>query len=604
MMTWEAWVTLVVVAGIVVALITNRVAADLAFFAGLVVLVTIGAIFGGEHLPSPAAAVSGFGNEGLITVAVLYVVVCGMVQTGAIALITRPLFGRPRSTLAAQTRIMLPVAGFSAVLNNTPVVAMFMPVVGDLCKKMQISPSKLFIPLSYAAILGGVCTLIGTSTNLVVFGLLQEATRDMPGGPTRMGIFDITWVGLPVAAVGIGFIMLTSRWLLPVRQPPLGIGEDPRQYSVEMVVEPGSGLVGQSIEQAGLRHLPGLYLAEIDRGDQVLMAVAPTERLQAHDHLVFVGVVESVVDLQKIRGLSPATNQVFKLTAPRADRCLIEAVVSDNCPLVGKSIREGRFRNTYHAAVIAVARSGQRIARKVGDIVLRPGDTLLLEAHPSFVDAHRNRRDFYLVSAIDGSAPPRHQRAGLALAILLAMVVATGFEWLSMLNAAMLAAGLMIVTGCCSLTDARRSIDWEVLIVIGAALGIGTAASTTGVAPAFAQGLLNVAGDHPWLALAAVYLVTLTLTEAMSNNAAAALMFPFAMATAHSLQVDFMPFVIAIMIAASCGFATPIGYQTNLMVYGPGGYRFGDYLRIGVPLDGLVAIVAIGLTPLMFPFHP
>ncbi len=603
-MTWEAWVTLAVVAGIVLALLTNRVAADLAFFAGLVTLVTIGALFGGHTLPSPAQAVIGFGNEGLITVAVLYVVVCGMVQTGAIALITRPLLGRPRSIPGAQARLMLPVAAFSAVLNNTPVVAMFLPVVGDVCKKMRLSPSKLFIPLSYAAILGGVCTLIGTSTNLVVYGLLKEATKNAPTGPAQMGIFDITWVGLPVAAIGIGFVMLASRWLLPACQPPLGIGDDPRQYSVEMNVLPGSALVGQSIEQAGLRHLPGLYLAEINRGEQVLMAVAPTERLQAGDHLVFVGIVESVVDLQKIRGLSPATSQVFKLDAPRVNRCLIEAVVSDSCPLVGKSVREGRFRNTYNAAVIAVARSGQRIARKVGDIVLRPGDTLLLEAHPSFVETHRNRRDFYLVSAVEGSTPPRHGRAWLALGILLAMVTAAGFEWLSMLNAAMLAAGLMMVTGCCSLVEARRSIDWEVLIVIGAALGIGAAANSTGVAPFFAEGLLHLAGNNPWLALTVVYLVTLTLTEAMSNNAAAALMFPFAMATAASLGVSYMPFVIAIMVAASCGFATPIGYQTNLMVYGPGGYRFGDYLRIGVPLDGLVAIVAIALTPVMFPFHP
>ncbi|MEX0775178.1 MAG: SLC13 family permease [Phycisphaeraceae bacterium] len=600
-MIWEAWITLGVVAGMIALLASNRVSTDLVFFAGLALLVALAEITGTTRLPSTAAAVAGFGNEGLITVAVLYVVVSGLVQTGGMSLIAQPLLGRPRTVTAATIRLMFPVAGVSAFLNNTPAVAMFLPVVSDLCRKLHISPSKLFIPLSYAAILGGVCTLIGTSTNLVVHGLLIEATRGSDA-PARLGMFDITWVGLPCALAGMAFVVLLGRWLLPQRKAPISLGDDPRQYTVEMIVDPASALVGQSIEQAGLRHLPGLYLMEIHRGQDVLSAVAPRERLAANDRLVFVGIVESVVDLQKVRGLTPATNQVFKLDSPRAERRLIEAVVSDACPLVGKSIRGGRFRNTYNAAVIAVARGGERIARKVGDIVLRAGDTLLLEAHPSFVDEQRNRRDFYLVSAIDDSAPPRHERAWIALLILAAMVVVAALSWLTMLNAAMLAAVLMIVTGCCSISEARRSIDWEVLIVIGAALGIGAAMSTTGVADVLAREIITIAGPRPWLALLAVYAVTLVLTELMSNNAAAALMFPITMATAASLTVNYMPFVIIIMIAASCGFATPIGYQTNLMVYGPGGYRFSDYLRIGVPLDLLIMAIAVTLTPVVFPF--
>jgi di/tricarboxylate transporter len=309
-----------------------------------------------------------------------------------------------------------------------------------------------------------------------------------------------------------------------------------------------------------------------------------------------------VVDLQRFRGLIPATDQVFKLKHPRAQRCLVEAVVSESAPLVGQTIRDGRFRTLYDAVVIAVARNGERLRGKIGDIVLRPGDTLLLEARPSFVEQQRNSRDFLLVSRIEDSTPPRHERAWVALAILGAMVTVVTFGWLSMLVAGMLAAGLMIMTGCCTAAVARRSVDWQVLLVIAAAFGLEQALWKSGAASIIAGTFLGAAGDNPHLALAVVYGVTLLLTELLTNNAAAALMFPIAVTTATGLGVHPMPFVIAVMVAASCGFATPIGYQTNLMVYGPGGYRFADYLRIGVPLDILIGLTAVLVIPLAWRF--
>ncbi len=326
--------------------------------------------------------------------------------------------------------------------------------------------------------------------------------------------------------------------------------------------------------------------------------------LRGGDRLVFVGIVDSVLDLQKLRGLRPATNQVFKLDAPRSERCMIEAVVSPNNPLVGQTIRDGRFRAVYNAAVIAVARQGERLRQKIGDIVLQPGDTLLLEAHPSFADQQRNSRDFFLVSRLEDSTPPGHEKAWLAIAILVAMVVVAGFEWLSMVHVGLLAAGAMLVTGCCNANTARRSIDWEVLITIAAALGIGETMRSTGLAHEIAVGATSAIGNHPMAALAAVYGVTMLLTELLSNNATAALMYPIAMATAKQLGLDYHPFLIAIMFAASCGFATPFGYQTNLMVYGPGGYRFSDFLRVGVALDLLVMAVALATIPQFFPLKP
>jgi di/tricarboxylate transporter len=307
-----------------------------------------------------------------------------------------------------------------------------------------------------------------------------------------------------------------------------------------------------------------------------------------------------------MRGLTPAPTQVYKLNDPREVRVLVEAVVSPTCPIVGKTIREGEFRSRYDAVVIAVHRNGERIRQKIGDIVLTPGDTLLLETHRRFLRNKRNSRDFFLVSHIPDSSPRRHSKAWLAAAILAAMVAAMAFEdrlGISVLNAALLAAAAMGLTRCVSAEQARRSVEWPTLVAIGAALGIGRAIETTGLAAFLAGKLITMAqGFGPAGVLAGVYLLTLIFTEIVTNNAAAALAFPIASAAATSLGVNFMPFAIVIAMAASAGFATPLGYQTHLMVYGAGGYRFSDYVKIGVPLDLIVMVVTLVLVPWFFPF--
>lgn len=589
-LTWQGWLTLGITALAFVLNAVTSLSAEIVFLGALAVLFISGV------LPTNAA-LAGFSNSGMVTVGVLYIVVTGLQQTGGLDLISKPLLGLPKGQTKALLRLMAPVMGLSAFLNNTPVVAMFIPVVSDWCRKLRISPSKLMIPLSYAAIMGGMCTLIGTSTNLVVNGLLIAET----GGP-GLKLFDLAWVGVPCVFVGSALLMVAHRWLLPNRKPAISDVDDPRQYTVEMVVEPGSPLAGKSVGKAGLRHLPGLYLVEILRGQQLLTAISPKEVLRELDQLVFVGVIDSIVDLHQIRGLKPATDQVFKLDAPRTERCLIEAVVSNTCPLIGKSIREGAFRSQYGAVVLAVGRNGDRLLGKIGDIRLQPGDTLLLEAHPSFLEQRRVSRDFYLISGIPDSTPPRHEKAWLAIGILLIMVMLATFGWMSMLRSAALAAMLMLLTGCCSTNQAMRSIDWSVLLVIGAALGLGKALDTTGAAEALSQTVIGIAGNNPWIALAVVYGMTSLLTETITNNAAAALVFPIALSLSQSLGVNVTPFVVAIMIAASASFSTPIGYQTNLMVYGPGGYKFTDFMRVGIPFNLLFWMITVLLAPRVFPF--
>jgi di/tricarboxylate transporter len=397
-------------------------------------------------------------------------------------------------------------------------------------------------------------------------------------------------------------LILSQRWLLPQRKPAVAETDDPREYTVEMVVEDNSPLASKTVEKAGLRHLPGLYLTEIQRGEQLLTVINPQEVLQERDQLVFVGMVDSIVDLNQIRGLKPATDQVFKLDSPREERSLIEAVVSNTCPLVGITIREGKFRSRYGAVILAVGRNGERLSGKIGDIRLRPGDALLLEANPSFLEERRASRDFYLVSPIPNSDPLRHNKAPFAIAILMLMVALVTFGIMDMLNAAALAAVLMVVTGCCSFQQGFRAIDWSVILVVAAALALGKALEVTGAAMILSNMVLGLAESNPWIALAAVYAITTLLTEVITNNAAAAVVFPIALSLAQGLEVSFLPFAVSIMIAASASFSTPIGYQTNLMVYGPGGYKFTDFMRVGIPFNLMFWGLTVLIAPRVFPF--
>ncbi|MDR8393512.1 SLC13 family permease [Aliifodinibius sp. S!AR15-10] len=588
-MTLAGWSVIFVVVLCLVLLISTRISPEIIFLGGLTLLIIGNAVTAEE-------ALVGFSNQGMLTVAALYVVAAGLKETGAIHLIVNKIIGHSKSIRRAQLRIMAPVMVVSAFLNNTPVVASFIPAMEDWSRKNRIPASKILIPLSYAAILGGTCTLIGTSTNLIVNGLLIKESST-----SALGIFEPGLIGVPCAIAGFLYLAIFAKRMLPIRGSGFDTFKDPREYTIEMIVDEGSQLSGKTIEEAGLRHLPSLYLVEIYRNGQILAAVEPEERLYEKDRLIFTGIVNSIVDLQQVKGISPATDQVFKLDAPRRERLLIEAVVSQSHPLNGQTIKEGGFRNRYDAVVLAVSRNGERVKEKVGDIRLKTGDTLLLEAHPIFVDRYKNSTDYFLVSGIADSSPPNYEHSVYAWSILGGMVVSVALGVLSMFQASFLAAGLMILTGCCKTTVAKDSIDWTVLLVIAATLGLGNALQVTGAAEVLASGLLKYADANPHLALAATYLATWILTELVTNNAAAVLIFPIAISMAASFGVSYMPFVMVIIMAASASFSTPIGYQTNLMVYGPGGYKFTDFTKIGLPLNLIVATITIILVPIIWP---
>lgn len=590
-MTVGAWLCAAVLLAILALLARGRTPPEFAFLGGLTVLLLAGVV-------EPSRALAGFANPGVLTVGALYIVVAGLKDSGAMQRVGGLLLGHPRGLRRAQLRLLAPVAVLSGFINNTPLVAMLVPVTRDWARRTGISASHLLLPMNYAAILGGTCTLIGTSTNLIVDGLMRQ------GGLAPLHMFDLAPIGVPIALAGVGFMLVATAWLLPRREDALAVPADAREYATEVLVDPNGPLVGRSVAAAGLRRLQGLYLAEIARGPHVLTAVGPHELLQGGDRLVLVGVVDSVVELQRMPGLLPATDQVFRLDGPRAERVLIEAVVSDRCPLVGTSIREGRFRTRYDAVVVALARSGARLPGKLGDIVLRVGDTLLLEARPEFAQRQRLAPDFFLVSAVEDSNPPRHARAPVAVAILVAMVAAASTGLVSMLHASFAAAGAMLLTGCTGYEGARRALDTSVLLTVAAAIGIGAAVDNSGLATALAGALRGGFGEGSFAALAAIYFTTWLSSEFMSNNAAATLMYPLAIALATQLGIAPLPLVIAVIMGASASFALPMGYQTHLMVYGPGGYRLGDFLRLGLPLNAIAATLSLILIPRVFPFVP
>ena len=589
--TPEAIQTLAVIVFCFGLLVFSRYPADAILVGGVALLALLNII-------TPAEALAGMSNEGMATVAVLFVVARGLAQTGVVGWVSNSLLGRPKNTAIAQLRLMLPVATMSTLLNNTPVVAMMVPAVSDWAKRNNLNVSQLMMPLSYAAIIGGTCTLVGSSTNLVLNGMLTTLDSDI-----GLKMFDLAWVGVPCVLVVIAFTIAASRWLLPHRgEKDQQLFGDAREYIVEMEIEADSALAGKTIEQAGLRQLPGMYLVEINRDGRLITAVSPNEMLLAGDHLIFAGDVRSVVDLKNIHGLKVAEKQVFKLASGAHARCLVEVVISRNFPQLGKSIRDMRFRNIYSAAIIAVARDGERINSKIGDIYLKPGDTLLLETHDRFVNQQRYSKNFLLVSEIENSRPVRHEQRNLAAAIMLAMVMTVALGFLSMFKAALLAAGLMIVTRCVKVQDARESVNWQVVLVIAASIGLGGALEKTGAATVIAESLIAVTAHSPSATLIALFILTAGFSAVISNLAAAVLIFPIAIAASQQLGVDILPFAVTLMIAASTCFATPIGYQTNLMVYGPGNYHFRDFMKIGLPMTVLVGITTVLIVPVVWPF--
>ncbi|HPE59005.1 MAG TPA: SLC13 family permease [Thiolinea sp.] len=588
-MSLAALFVIALILGVFLLLALSRISPDLILMGALVILMVSGIL-------EPAQAFAGFANTGLMTIAALYVVAAGLRETGAIQFITRRMLGMPQSVKAAQFRMFVPTAILSAFLNNTTVVAMLIPAIQEWCQRLHLSPSKLLMPLSYAAILGGTLTLIGTSTNLVINGLLVQS------GHPGLGMFDITGVGLIVLVIGGCYLLLLGNRLLPDSS---GVTTDPdqvREYHMEMIPD-GPLLVGKTLAEAGLSKLAHGYLAELERHGELIQSPAADFVLEDGDRLSFVGAPRAAHELRSIQGLKPANEDIHHLDIVHFRRRLVEAVIGPEFPFMGMTVQECNFLESYQAVVLSVSR-GRTGSLPDGGLHtrLQIGDTLLLEAGKEFANQYRFRKDFLLVSALEESSPPNFAKARTALLIMVLMVLASALELMPTIQAAWLAAGAMLLTGCMNAGLARRSIDFTVLTVIGASFALGQAMELTGAARAIVDVMMGGQGFTPLVALVLIYALTSFLTSIITNNAAAILMFPVCNTLASQMGVSVLPFAVAIMFAASASFMTPIGYQTNLMVYGPGGYRFADYLRLGGPMNVLTGVATVLAIAWLWPF--
>jgi di/tricarboxylate transporter len=592
----------------ILAVLLTTAPLDLAMVGTLILLVLTGQVDASE-------AFLGFSNPAVLMIAALFVVASGLRQTGVIDRLAPMLIGRPTSVRGTIGRISLPVAALSGFMNNTPLIAMFLPVAMDQARRLKVSPSRLLIPLSFAGILGGQLTLVGTSSNLLVDGLYSDQIATW----TDQGVeVNPAWIlsdslrflavgvaGGVTAVIGLAFLFIAGPLLLPDRGSAKN-EEDPERYELRFEAIAGGPIVGRTIEQAGLRHLPDLFLSGIDRGDRRLGAVARDEILEAGDILCFVGNTTGAKELRRVAGLRPEDAQTVKVDAPPAIRALVEAVVAPSAAFVGRTVRESQFRTIYNAAILAVHRRGTKVKGRIGDIQIEAGDVLLLETNKGFLSSHGRGNAFYLATSVSDAQFPRHERAWIAGTILLAMIAFLASGVLTPVIATWLAAILMVGLRCVNAATARKSIDFSVLITIGAAIGVGVAVSNSGLGEKIAEVFVNGAsavggGDH--LLLAAIVLGTALVAQIATNYGAAVILFPIAISTAIGIGANPLPFVLGVMAGAGSSYLTPFAYQTNLMIYGPGRYRFGDFARLGVPLLLIVVAIAAVMIPLVFPFR-
>ncbi|MED4972302.1 SLC13 family permease [Geobacillus kaustophilus NBRC 102445] len=591
-MTFKIGFVLFMIALMMGGLMLEVARPDMIVFAVLTVFLLTGIITEEE-------ALEGFSNEGTLTVALLFIVAGAIQKSGIIERSLIKRLKKGKTIAGTMAKIFLPVSGFSAFLNNTPIVAALTPILRKWCEENKIPPSKFLIPLSYMTVLGGTITLMGTSTNLVVQGLMLKQ------GMEGFSLFELGIVGVPITIAGLVYLITIGYRLLPNNKSiKETVQEHSREYLAEMVVGSDFPYLNQTVQVAGLRQLKGLYLIEIIRGNEKISPVKATTKIQKGDRLIFTGLVSTIAELQQIKGLTLETGTDLSLdTLKNGNTQLVEAVVSHHSSLLDKTIKQAQFRSKYDAAVIAVHRNQERIQSKIGDIVLKPGDTLLLLCGSDFMNKFKQSNDFYVVTPLDTPVALQEdkKKGWIAIGILLAMILLVTFGVLSMFKAMSLAVVLLLLMKVITPADAKQSIQFDVLLLIASSFGIGTAVLKTGTAEWIADGLLKIAQPLGVIAvLFFVYLLTNIFTELLSNSAAAVLMFPIAMEIAEKMSINSTGLAVLIAIAASAAFITPIGYQTHLIVYGPGGYRFMDYVKVGTPLNIIVMIITVWIVYLVW----
>lgn len=585
-LTGAAWFVIFIVVLIFALQIWTKLPSDFIFLGGMMLLLVSGVI--------PASKVlGGFSSSTVVLIGALLVVICGLVRTGFLQWVVQNCLGSPKSYRLAIVRLMIPVAALSSFLNNTAVVALFTGVVKLWAKKLRIAPSKLLIPLSYASGMGGICTLIGTPPNLLISSFYTEDTG------VTLGIFTTTLVGLFCLSIGVISVIALSKFI-PERVSPEDALQGTKDYTVELLVPTMSDLVGKTIKEASLDKINGGHIIEIIRLDkEVITLINDDEFIFGGDRLIFSGDIEKILTLREDYGLVNATHHVFSLDEVEKNRKLKMTSVGFRSSLVGKRLCDTSFEEENGLVLVAIARQGEVVKGSPREIELKAGDTLLLECPPKFNLAKTIDNDLHEIESESLCKP--NIRTLYSSLIMIAMVVVSSLGYLTLLQAAFIAAFAMIAFRFCTIKQARESIDWSLLMIFAGSISLGTAIQETGISEWISKGILNVCSGNPYLVLFGICLVGTFITEFTSNTATAAIFYPIAFQSAIDLGVNPLTFSIALMISVSSSFATPIGSPTHMIVYGPGGYRFTDFARIGIPMNFIILFANIFATLLLFP---
>lgn len=585
-LSFAAWFVIFVVLVVFLLQIFTKLPSDFVFLGGMGLLLVSGVI--------PIKSVIGsFSSTTVVLIGALFVVICGLVQTGFMQWVIRYALGSPKSYNKAIVRLMLPVAALSSFLNNTAVVALFTNVVRHWAKKLGIAPSKLLIPLSYASGMGGICTLIGTPPNLLISGFYTDETG------IALSVFTPTLVGIFCLIVGVLSVIALSRFI-PERKSPEDALQGTANYTVELMVPTMSPIVGQSVKEAGLHQVDGGRLIEIIRMDrEVVTVIDDEEYIFGGDRLIFAGDAEKILELRDKHQLVNATHHIFSLEEVDKGRKLRMATVGFRSSFIGKRICDTPFEEENGLVLVAIAREGDVVSGSPREVELKAGDTLLMECPQRFVIDKHSKYDLIEMPSETLYKPDR--RTLFASLIMIAMIVVSSLGYLTLLQAAFAAAFAMIICRFCSIEQARDSIDWRLLMIFAGSISLGTAIQDTGIAEWISQGILTLCDGTPIVALAGICLVATFITEFTSNTATAAIFFPIAYQTAVTMGVNPLTFCVALMVAVSSSFATPIGSPTHMIVYGPGGYRFTDFARIGLPMNFIILAANIFITLILFP---
>ena len=584
MITLEGYIVIAVILFIIFSLYNGWIGAGFTFTIGIAVL-------GVFRILTPTEILSGFANEQIAVVLLLFLLGDIIRKTGVLDNIFIQTLAKQTDFRRFKLRMLLMVSGFSAFLNNTPLVAIMIPYVNAWAKKNDVAPSKLLIPLSYAAILGGCITLIGTSSNLLVAGMVADQKLALDIEPIH--VFDFSLVGIPMALIGVFYLMVFGDKLLPVNKDPIrNLELQSREYIVEVRIANGEEFHGKTIEEAGLRNLKGLYLVEILRGDQSIKPVSSYTRLKENDVLLFAGETASITEMIEARsGLQLAQIGMY---ARKAQTAIVEVVVSYNSTLVSKTAKLVNFRSRFDAAIIAIHRNGERVSGKLGEVQIVAGDVLLLLTGEDFNSLSKDTQEFYVISRLQEFKKQPAYKQILLIGGILTAITASALGFIKLFTALVLLLLLILMTRMVSPKDVAKSIDFNLIIILALSLALGTAMINSGVAASFADASFKVFKPFGIIGvLVGIFLITNILTSLLANAAAVAIVFPVAISMAVELGINAKPFVLIVAFAGAAAFLTPIGYQTNLMVYGPGGYNFRDFMRVGLPLAVLYMIVAV-----------